>query len=181
MFVKVCGLKTREQIDKAVEFGYDAIGVVTCATSKRNCSAEKALELAEYARGKISSFVVGLTYNDVKDIADAFDYIQIYEAIQTPSLAFSSKNKPPESLDYEYFIYDASAGSGVFEEIPEWVKGATDKLIIAGGLDIGNVCSVIKDIHPFGVDISSGVEKEGVKDFTMMKAFVDTVRKCDKN
>ncbi len=180
MFVKVCGLKTTEQIDKAIEFGYDAIGVVSCVKSKRNCSAEKAIELAEYARGKISSFIVGLTYADVKDVADAFDYIQIYESIQIPNLVFSSKEPPPENLDYAYFIYDASEGSGIFKKIPDWVKGQPGKLIIAGGLDKDNVCTVIEGIRPFGIDISSGVEKNGIKDFAMMKAFIDVVRECSE-
>jgi phosphoribosylanthranilate isomerase len=52
------------------------------------------------------------------------------------------------------------------------------KVIIAGGLTKENVCSVIQDIKPFGVDVSSGVEKDGVKDFRMMKEFIDTVKNC---
>ncbi len=45
MFIKVCGLKTKEQIDKAIEYGYDAIGVVTYAKSKRYCEHKDAIEL----------------------------------------------------------------------------------------------------------------------------------------
>jgi len=52
------------------------------------------------------------------------------------------------------------------------------KVIIAGGLNKENVCSVIKDIKPFGVDVSSGVEKDGIKDFRMMKEFIDAVKNC---
>ncbi len=179
IYVKVCGLTTKQQIDKAIEYGYDAIGVISCAKSKRHCSSQKAIELAEYAKGKINSFIVGLTYAEVKDAADAFDYIQICEDIQIPRLVFSSKDKPNKSLDYEYFVYDASLGSGIFTAIPAWVKKMPDKLIVAGGLDKDNVCSVIKDIKPFGVDISSGVEKNGVKDFALMQEFIGVVRDCN--
>ena len=52
MFVKVCGLKTKEQIDKAIEFGYDAIGVVTYPKSKRYTSPEAARALAAHANDR---------------------------------------------------------------------------------------------------------------------------------
>lgn len=178
MFVKVCGLIDPTQIDRAIEYGYDAIGVVTYQKSKRYCPPEKAKKLAEYAKGKIKSFIVGLNYSDVKDVSDVFDYTQIYEAIQVPNLALASKERPPLDINYEYFIYDASIGSGIFEQFPKWVKDMTGKVIIAGGLNKENVCSVIRDINPFGVDVSSGVEKNGVKDFELMKEFIDAVRHC---
>ena len=178
MFVKVCGLKNTAQIEKAVEYGYDAIGVVTYSKSKRYCSPEKAKELAEYARGKIKSFVVGLTYSDIKDIAYLFDYTQIYEEKQVPNLVLASREMPSSDINYEYFIYDASIGSGIFQEFPKWVKDMAGKVIIAGGLNKDNVCSVIQDINPFGVDVSSGVEKDGVKDSILMKEFIDAVRNC---
>ena len=41
-----------------------------------------------------------------------------------------------------------------------------------------NVCSVIKSIRPYGVDVSSGVETDGVKDVGLMKAFIDAVKRC---
>lgn len=178
MFVKVCGLKTREQIDRAIEYGYDAIGVVTYSKSKRYCPPQKAVELADYAKGRIKSFVVGLNYHDVQKVADKFDYTQIYEAIQVPNLVLASKDIPPGKIKYKYFLYDASIGSGVFHQFPQWVKDMPGKIIIAGGLDITNICSVIQDIRPFGVDVSSGVEKNGAKDFNMMKEFIRIVRSC---
>ena len=178
MFVKVCGLKNTAQIEKAVEYGYDAIGVVTYSKSKRYCSPEKAKKLAEYAKGKIKSFVVGLSYSDVQDVAYLFDYTQIYEIKQIPNLVLASKEIPPLDINYEYFIYDASIGSGVFHQFPKWVKDMAAKVIIAGGLNKENVCSVIQDIKPFGIDVSSGVEKDGVKDFMLMKEFINTVKTC---
>ncbi|MDP3479344.1 MAG: hypothetical protein Q8R88_06205 [Desulfoprunum sp.] len=178
MFAKVCGLKTEEQIDKAIEYGYDAIGIVTYIKSKRYCPPEMAIQLAEYARGRILSFVVGLNYSDVEEAAPAFDYTQIYEKRQIANLVLASKEKPPSDLEYEYFVYDASIGSGVFQDFPEWIKNETKKLLVAGGLNKDNVCDVIRNIKPFGVDVSSGVEKDGVKDLAMMKEFIDTVRNC---
>lgn len=178
MFTKVCGLKTKEQIDKAVEFGYDAIGVVTYPKSKRYCSHEKARELAEYAEGKIRSFVVGINYSDVQDAAPYFDYVQIYELKKVPKLVLASKEMPPPDLNFKYFVYDASIGSGVFKEFPDWIKNSPHNIIVAGGLTKDNVCDVIRDVQPFGVDVSSGVEKDGVKDIRLMKEFMETVRNC---
>jgi phosphoribosylanthranilate isomerase len=178
MFVKVCGLKTKEQIDKAIEYGYDAIGVNTYSKSKRFCENSVAIELANYARDKIKTFVVGLTYSDVESVAYAFDYTQIYEAKQIPNLAIASKEFPPPTLDYKYYFYDASIGSGVFEEFPTWVKEKADKIIVAGGLNANNVSSVVKQIKPFGVDVASGVETNGVKDLKLMKEFIEAVKNC---
>lgn len=178
MFTKVCGLKTKEQIDKAIEYGYDAIGIVTYIKSKRYCPPETAIKLAEYARGRIKSFVVGINFSDVQEAASAFDYTQIYEMKQVPNLVLASKEMPPSDLIYEYFVYDASIGSGVFKHFPEWIKNRTENILIAGGLNKDNVCDVIREIEPFGVDVSSGVEKDGVKDLSMMKEFIEAVNSC---
>ena len=178
MFTKVCGLTTKAHIDKAIEYGYDAMGVVTYIKSKRYCPPENAVKLAEYAKGKIKSFVVGLNYSDVKAAAPAFDYTQIYEKRQIPNLVLASKEIPPSDLKYKYFVYDASIGSGVFKAFPEWIRNRSDKVLVAGGLNKDNVCKVIREIKPFGVDVSSGVERDGVKDAVMMKEFIDAVRSC---
>ena len=178
MFVKVCGLVDTAQIDKAIEYGYNAIGVVTYHQSIRYCPPEKAIKLAEYARGKIDSFVVGLRYSDVEAAADAFDYVQIYERKQLANLVFASREKPPKDLNYSYFVYDASVGSGVFKAFPKWLKDVEGRLIVAGGLNQDNVCNVIGKIKPFGVDVSSGVEKDGVKNFELMKDFIGAARNC---
>jgi phosphoribosylanthranilate isomerase len=178
MFTKVCGLTTTEQIDKAIAYGYDAIGIVTYPKSKRYCPDPKALELAAHAKGRIKRVVVGKTYDDVKAVAHAFDYTQIHEARQVPNLVLALNAPPPQGIQYAYFIYDASIGSGTFMPFPEWVKAISGKVILAGGLNPQNVCRVIKAINPFGVDVSSGVETDGVKDFGLMKAFMDAVKNC---
>jgi len=48
--------------------------------------------------------------------------------------------------------------------------------ILAGGLNISNVEKGIRKVKPYAVDVSSGVETDGYKDFKKMKEFIEKVR-----
>ncbi len=176
-FVKVCGLTQEEQIDWAIELGYDAIGVLLVPWSKRYRPPARAVELAAHARGRIRTFAVGMTYAEVADVADAFDTLQLYEPADVPSLALATATPPPASLKADYVFYDASVGSGVFHDIPDWVADVPGRLVLAGGLDASNVAEVIERFDPYGVDVSSGVENgPGDKNYDKMAAFLAAVR-----
>jgi phosphoribosylanthranilate isomerase len=174
MFVKVCGLKSLEEIDHAVELGYSAAGIVLHPESKRFVERSKAVELAAHAGERITTVAVAKRFADLKDAAPHFDYIQVYEEIEAPNLIFAG-GALPENFDFKYFLYDISIGSGEFEEFPSWLKSISERLILAGGLDADNVKSVIEAFNPFGVDVSSGVEEDGRKSFVLMKEFIKEV------
>ncbi|MEU6198017.1 hypothetical protein [Streptomyces sp. NPDC047061] len=176
-FVKVCGLTQEQQIDWAVELGYDAVGIVVTPKSKRYCPPERAVALADHARGRIPVFAVALTHAETAAVADHFDVIQIYETADIPNLALASGTPPEKPEALQYFFYDASAGSGVFADIPDWVGDVPGRVVIAGGLDEHNVAGVIEAFGPYGVDVSSGVETApGVKSREKMAAFVAAAR-----
>lgn len=176
MFIKVCGIKTFEQIDWAYSLGFTAIGVVLYKKSKRFVDENTAISLAGYAKGKVKTVAVSVNYSDVLNITDFFDYVQVYEEIDINNLILAS-NVMPKVRNFKYFLYDKSKGSGEFEDLPEWLFDLKDKLIIAGGLNHNNVKGVIEKYHPFGVDVSSGVENEsGEKDYNLMKKFIESVK-----
>ncbi len=176
MFIKVCGITSREQIDWAAELGYSAIGVVVHPGSPRYCDRRSALDLAAYARDKIKSVVVGLRYDEVESLCREFDFAQIYEYRKLEKLIFAGTALPSEP-DYGYFLYDAGRGSGRFRGFPDWLRSVKGRLIISGGLNHQNVRRAIRETAPFGVDVSSGVEIErGIKDFRLMEKFIAEVR-----
>ncbi len=177
IFVKVCGIKNIREAKWAIELGYNAIGIVVYKKSKRYVSFNDAKKIIEYAKNKILTVTVSLFYNDVNKYIDLCDYIQIYEYIErkTDNLIYSSHIEP-HSKNFKYFLYDASRGSGIFEKFPEWLTNYKRELIIAGGLNSENVTSIIEKFTPFGIDVSSGVELKGIKNFFKMKTFIDKIR-----
>ena len=77
---------------------------------------------------------------------------------------------------------DAYGGTGqAFNwQLAEEVS-AKSQVIIAGGLTVANVGRLVKKVGPWGVDVSSGVETDGQKDTVKIRAFVEAVRKAEKD
>jgi phosphoribosylanthranilate isomerase len=57
---------------------------------------------------------------------------------------------------------------------------AFGSIVIAGGLNAENVSEVVSSLHPFGVDVASGVEsRPGRKDYEKMRRFIEAVQRAD--
>jgi phosphoribosylanthranilate isomerase len=176
MFVKVCGIRTKESIDQAVALGYRAAGFVAHPKSPRFCDAETIAILAAHAAGRIATVAVGISYDEVRQVHELVDYVQLYEFHATDRLIFASPEEP-RGRPCDIFMYDASRGRGEQGPYPEWLARLGGRFMISGGLLPSNVAAVINKYRPCGVDVSSGVESSpGIKCYDLMKEFIREVR-----
>lgn len=189
--VKICGLTDSAAVTAAVEAGADAIGFVF-ANSVRRLSVQHATAISAQVPQRIKRVAVMMhpssdEWQEVRtgfrpdviqtDLAD-FAYLEVPQGIQQwPVLR---EGALPAGDQYpEMFVYEGKAsGSG---DTVDWTLAAQlakrGKMILAGGLSIENVAGAIRQVAPFGVDVSSGVESApGKKESTMIKAFIKTVR-----
>jgi phosphoribosylanthranilate isomerase len=88
----------------------------------------------------------------------------------------------PDAVPRRLLYEGDNSGAG---ELANWEAAAAlafqTQLILAGGLNADNVTAAISRVRPWGVDVSSGVEKErGVKDPDRIRAFVQAVRLCEQ-
>ena len=74
------------------------------------------------------------------------------------------------------------SGNGGTGTVFDWqlLQGIARPYFLAGGLHPGNIGEAVKALKPFGVDVSSGIETDGVKDAAKMERFVCAVRTAQK-
>lgn len=174
--MKVCGLRTREEIDWAVDLGYNAVGFVLHKPSPRFRNAEEVTALARYAGDRIVTVAVGLDFDEVAPVYEAVDYVQVYRHVPVSRLIYAGTGHPGDKK-YSYFMYDASRGGGDESVFPKWLRDLGTGLILSGGLRREGVARIIREHRPFGIDVSSGVESErGRKDLIKMKEFIEEAR-----
>ncbi|WP_086315188.1 phosphoribosylanthranilate isomerase [Enterococcus sp. 7F3_DIV0205] len=193
MKVKICGLKTKEHVDLAVNFGADYLGFVF-AESKRRITPEKAKEITKNVpkRVKKVGVFVSPSHSEVETIIHQanLDMVQIHGVLTTEKFSVPMIRAIPvtkeiqETLDREpetdFLLFDAPpkefvGGNG---QVFDWgqldtsfIKGK--KIIIAGGLTTENVQQAKQRFNPYAVDVSSGVETNGVKDPRKIIAFLE--------
>ena len=199
--IKICGITRLQDLEAAMRYGADAVGlVVGFPTSPRNLSLEKAKEL----RGRAPPFLDVVLVADGRDQNTLIrlveeirpDAVQAY-GLSDPSILrelgvgwiikpINPSNFEEEDLDgFDAVLLDGSMGRGV---TPNWDLcrriGERFELpvILAGGLDPDNVQEAMRIVKPYGVDVSSGVERApGIKDPEKIKIFIKKVREVDLN
>ncbi len=193
MFVKICGTTSEEDALLAVAMGAEALGFVF-APSPRQMRPQDVADIVKRLPPEIMT--VGVFRDDVPErivhivrstglkgaqIHGGFtadDAVAVRRAIFHTFVAFPAGDpRVRDAHEYEPYavLLDAARpGSGqVFdwslaEEVPSDVK-----LIVAGGLTTDNVVDVIRTVHPWGVDVVSGVESSpGRKDPVKLRAFI---------
>jgi phosphoribosylanthranilate isomerase len=190
MWIKICGLTTREAIDTAINERVDAIGFVF-APSKRQVNVKQAVELT---RGIASSVLrVAVMQHPAQSLVDEVLSVFKPDVLQTDFEDLAGLTLPaglsvlpvmragkllPSSLPPRILFEGPVSGIG---ETADWTRAATlasqTQLILAGGLNPSNVAQAIAKVKPFGVDVSSGVESApGVKDLNKIIDFVRHAR-----
>ena len=198
--IKLCGLSRPCDIEAANELKPDYIGFVFASKSKRYVIYEKAMELKSRLSPEIQA--VGVFVNeDPKNVAKLLrsgiiDMAQLHgdedeeymnrlrlltdkPIIKAYRIKTANDIKIAEQSTADYILLDSGAGTGT---VFEWalVKSIRRPYFLAGGLDTRNVADAVGALHPFAVDVSSGIEANGVKDKTKMASFVAAVRKEDR-
>ncbi len=201
--IKICGLRTTEAVDAVVQAGADAVGFVFYAPSVRSVTLDQAVALAE----RLPPFVtpVGLFVNATEaDIAAALAAIpglllqfhgdeppEACERWQRPYLRAVAVDADTRLVDCaarypraQALLLDAPVdGYGGGGKVFDWsllAPNATRPVVLSGGLNAANVGDAIRQVRPWAVDVSSGVESSrGVKDPDLIHAFCAAVRAAD--
>jgi len=189
--IKICGLKHAASVEAAVEAGADAVGFVF-AKSVRRVTARHATFIAANVPEHILRVAVMQhpsveEWEEVQTIfcpdilqtdAEDFRYLEVPDDI-TRWPVIREGGVPGNGDLPGTFVYEGvESGQG---ETVDWNTAARlaerARLILAGGLSSENVADAIRQVGPFGVDVSSAVESSpGAKDPDMIRAFIEAVR-----
>ena len=199
VFIKVCGITRASDARHAVEQGATALGFVLWPRSPRAITADRAAEIVAELPAHVMSvgvFVnesidsirstaehVGLTAvqlhgDEPPAYADALDW-PIIRAVSVGEINLAADAWSPDTallVDNVDPVRRGGTGSAV-----DWTQAAgvakTRRVVLAGGLTPDNVATAIRAVHPFGVDVSSGVESTpGVKDLDKVAQFISNAR-----
>jgi phosphoribosylanthranilate isomerase len=190
LFIKLCGLTTPEAVTTALDCEVDAIGFVF-ANSVRRVSTQRANELAAPARHRVACVAVtrhpareevaailrdfkpDILQTDIDDL-DQLDLPHTLSVLPVLRPGPAPACALPQRLLYEGPV----SGSG---QTTDWQRAAElarrAQVILAGGLHAANVGDAIRQVRPFGVDVSSGVERSpGIKSIQKLEQFVTAAR-----
>jgi phosphoribosylanthranilate isomerase len=201
LWIKICGLRTRESVEAAAEAGADAVGFVFHAASPRNLAPAPARELVRAVPAGIERVAVFL--HPAQSLVDEVIGLLAPDWVQTDAADLAALRLPPGQRVLQVLrsgdrstatslaagpgaplrrclLESARSGAG---ERADWAEAARlareTELVLAGGLDAGNVADAVRAVRPFGVDVSSGVESSrGVKDPARIREFVRAAREA---
>ncbi|RFA30893.1 N-(5'-phosphoribosyl)anthranilate isomerase [Alkalilimnicola ehrlichii] len=204
--IKICGITRPEDALSAIEFGADALGFVFWKPSSRSIEPAQAVEIVA-ALPPLASIVglfVDATAADVERVLKQvpLDLLQ-FHGDEPPELCSAFARRYIKALpmgggvdplayarryaDATAFLLDSHAlgGSGGTGQAFDWrqaPKALGRPMIVAGGLNAGNVRQAIEQCKPYAVDVSSGVEAaKGIKDPARMAEFINEVNRVGRD
>ncbi len=196
MKIKFCGMKTISDIEAANALHPDYIGFVLTEGFKRTISAETAKELKAALAADIKAVgvfvdedietVAAFVNNGTIDIAQLHgkedeEYIRKLRTLTDAEIIKAYRIKTEEDVkaaaasSADHILLDAGTGEGrTFEW--ELITDIDRPYILAGGLNTDNIALAVEKLHPYGMDVSSGIETDGHKDISKMKRFMEEIR-----
>ncbi len=205
MFVKICGIRSLKELEMIERFANDT-GVVVECESKRRIPIKEAKELIEEAEIPVFvvstlesfegwSYVIEKTEasyvqihtdkvnpKDVERIKSEFDVFimkafKVPERSENPEEDASKLIEDIDSFDVDMVLLDTGKGTGItHDHRVSRIVAAQYDIVLAGGLNSKNVAEIVEFVKPFGVDVSSGVEKNGRKDEKLIREFLSRVK-----
>lgn len=199
--VKICGLTRAEDVQAACEAGADAIGLVFYPPSPRAVTVEQAslilMDVPPFVT--VTALFVNPTVSEVQAVLTQIPAISLLQFHGDESAAFCRQfgrayikaipMRDDVDLAQQASIYDDALGLLVDTYKPGFPGGSGESfdwhrlpqslskpLILAGGLTPDNVAEAIKQVAPYAVDVSGGVEaSKGIKDNAKMLGFMKAV------
>ena len=194
--IKICGLTRIEDIIAVNRYGADYAGFVFCKKSKRYIDSYKAGELIDLLRSDITT--VGVFLDEPLDNVisaarisgvqmiqlhghESDEYVEyVRRTLERPVIkAFKADEEGALERalksNADYVMIDSGAGCG---RKFDWniLKGFNRDYFLAGGLDPESVADAVSLLEPFAVDVSSGVETDGLKDEEKIEKFIKAVK-----
>ncbi len=192
--VKICGLTRVEDALAAEDAGADALGLNFVPNTKRFISLARAQDISR----ALSPFMarVGVFRNaSFETILETVEQVGL-NAVQLngqesdgfaarvakvrPVIRAISFNPDLKLPEHETLLIDgADPGSG---EAFDWaaleiLNLAGRRWLLAGGLNPDNVAAAVRQLQPWGVDVSSGVEASaGIKNPRLVRAFIENAK-----
>ncbi len=202
MFIKICGVTNEEDALLAVAVGADAVGFVF-APSSRQVAITRVAEIVRRLppdiltvgvfRNELPERVIKIVNNTGLMAAQLHGFespVQVQKVKSEVRTVFKAVVAGSESFQAAasfgadaVLVDSAEPGSG---EVFDWQMAENAPqgvpMILAGGLTPDNVVGAIGKVQPWGVDVSSGVERSpGVKDPILVRAFVEAVRSTESD
>jgi phosphoribosylanthranilate isomerase len=203
--IKICGITDLDDARDAALLGADAIGLNFHPDSPRFVTPELAMRIIDSLPPFVTSVGVFVNYGDpsvLEDFATSIrldavqlhgeespDYCSVISRVKVIKAFRVNEGFRVDSLrsySVSGFLLDAYSreARGGTGQTFEWSRAAGvnafGRIVLAGGLDPDNVGAAVEELHPFAVDVSSGVEKSpGRKDYDLMRRFVESVHEAD--
>jgi phosphoribosylanthranilate isomerase len=202
--IKICGITREDDLKDAVQCGADAIGLVFYEKSPRFISIQRAQQItgATFPFVTLTGLFVNAEADYVRKVLQAvpLDLLQ-FHGEETPEycaqfgLPYLKAIRVKPGLDLVQCAADFAGAQGLLlDAYVEGTHGGTGAafdwkliphelslpVILSGGLHAGNVAEAVKQVRPYAVDVSSGVEAgKGIKDAAKIAAFINEVNKID--